>query len=62
MKLKDFIEILRQYDENMEVVAACEGYGNLSPLQPDDVQLETYKGGRFDPERQVVSIMSQRCD
>jgi len=60
MQVKHLIEILEEYDPELPIMAACEGYGNVLNLSRKDIRIDEYVEGYGDSIRAVVSIVAQR--
>ena len=60
MNVKELIEILNEYDPELLVVAACEGYGHALRLDRRDICIEGYAETYGDKLQAVLSIVAKR--
>ena len=60
MNIKELIEILNEYDPDLPVLAACEGYGHALQLSRKDICIEGYAECYGDKKKAVVTIIAQR--
>lgn len=59
MKLKDFIELLEQYDPQLDVFCACAGYGNLMHVTRDCVKIEAHAEAWGDKLKPILAIIKE---
>lgn len=59
MKLRDFIKRLEEFDPDLEVYVACEGYGNLVKSKKQDVSIQGYIEKMGDKQKPILAIISE---
>lgn len=59
MKLRDFIKRLEEFDPDLEVYVACEGYGNLVKSKKQDVSIQGYIEKIGDKQKPILAIISE---
>jgi hypothetical protein len=59
MKLRDFIKRLEEFDPDLEVYVACEGYGNLVKSKKQDVSIQGYIENMGDKQKPILAIISE---
>lgn len=59
MKLWEFIERLEEFDPELEVYVACEGYGNLVKSKKQDVSIQGYVEKMGDKRKPILAIVSE---
>lgn len=60
MNVRELVEILNEYDPELPVVAACEGYGHTLYLDRRDICIEGYAETYGDKMKAVLSIVAKR--
>lgn len=56
MTVKELLEILERYPEDLEVWAHCSGYGNAFPANREDVKLSMEREYSHEEYKQVLLI------
>lgn len=59
MKLRDFIKRLEEFDPDLDVYVACEGYGNLVKSKKQDVSIQGYIEKIGDKQKPILAIISE---
>ena len=59
MKLRDFIKRLEEFDPDLDVYVACEGYGNLVKSKKQVVSIQGYIEKIGDKQKQILAIISE---
>lgn len=60
MNVKELKVLLNIFPEDLEVWAACEGYGNVFPIKATDVCIERETMYRDIPPKEVLTIITGR--
>ena len=60
MNVKELKALLDTFPEDLEVWAACEGYGNVFPLKESEVCIEMETMYNTIPAKEVVTIITGR--
>ncbi len=60
MNVKELKALLDTFPEDLEVWAACEGYGNVFPIKDTDVCIEHETMYRDVPPKEVLTIITGR--
>lgn len=60
MNVKELKTLLDTFPEDLEVWAACEGYGNVFPLKESEVHIEMETMYRSIPPKEVLTIITGR--
>ena len=60
MNVKELKDLLDTFPEDLEVWAACEGYGNVFPLEASEVRIEMETMYSTIPAKAVLTIITGR--